>query len=52
MFTAPRRHFAASLTDLGVQGWSYRWDEANIPNLPTELGGEKLLRGASTADDA
>ena len=27
------------MTDIGVQGWSYRWDEDDVPNIPKELGG-------------
>lgn len=43
LYTAPRRYFAASMTDIGVQGWSYRWDEAELPNFPAELGGKSVL---------
>lgn len=39
LFTAPRRHFASSMTNAGVTGWSYRWDEINVPGIPQELGG-------------
>ena len=39
LYTAPRRFFASSLTDVGTQGWSYRWDESGYPGIPAELGG-------------
>jgi len=39
LYTAPRRFFASSLTDVGAQGWSYRWDESGYPGIPAELGG-------------
>jgi hypothetical protein len=27
------------MTELEVQGWSYRWDESEYPDIPAELGG-------------
>lgn len=38
LFTAPRRHFASAITNTGIKGWSYRWDEADVPGVPSELG--------------
>jgi len=40
LYTAPRRFFASTMTELDVQGWSYRWDETEYPDIPAELGGE------------
>lgn len=42
LYSAPRRHFASSMNNTGQKGWSYRWDETEVPNVPPELGGVSL----------